>query len=425
MRSTATERRPEGRSPVAVVEAIYRLDGDIASWLERVTSALAAHEAQDIYYAGLQLSGTQRPLIEVTSDERAREVVASFQSVAAREPRWTETFFQPVTVSGSFVALLEQHGQDPRELIEALGRSGAHDVNGCMSYDTFGWHVHCALPRLVPTKTRTRYADWMRLGVHLGTGLRLRRHVARALGDDAILSSSGELVHAPSDVDDIDASRATLEHAAKTMLAARNEARAHDDALSLWSALVDGRWTLCDRVERDGKRFIVAMRNEVAVTHPRQLTTREASVVHWAARGAALKEIAYAFGIAAPTVATHLERAMRKLAVANRSELTVLWRPLEETPAAETIVVAPDRARAVALDEVAVAALTVAEREVVRAVADGHDDDTIATLRGTARSTVRNQLASIFRKLGVGSRVELVARVLAPAPKRDEVPTPS
>ncbi|MGZ3421543.1 MAG: LuxR C-terminal-related transcriptional regulator [Polyangiales bacterium] len=55
------------------------------------------------------------------------------------------------------------------------------------------------------------------------------------------------------------------------------------------------------------------------------------------------------------------------------------------------------------------AALTRAEREVVGAVASGLSNREIAEARGTSERTVANQIASIFRKLGVESRAALVA----------------
>jgi DNA-binding CsgD family transcriptional regulator len=53
--------------------------------------------------------------------------------------------------------------------------------------------------------------------------------------------------------------------------------------------------------------------------------------------------------------------------------------------------------------------LTAAERLVTADVVDGLSNQQIARRRGTATSTVAKQVASIFRKLGVGSRRELVA----------------
>ncbi len=59
----------------------------------------------------------------------------------------------------------------------------------------------------------------------------------------------------------------------------------------------------------------------------------------------------------------------------------------------------------------AVAALTPAERDVATLVASGAKNAEIARRRGTSVRTVANQLASIYRKLGVSSRAELVRKL--------------
>lgn len=58
--------------------------------------------------------------------------------------------------------------------------------------------------------------------------------------------------------------------------------------------------------------------------------------------------------------------------------------------------------------------LSAAEREVLGLVLDGCANATIAALRRTLPRTVANQVASIFRKVGVGSRAELEAKLLPP-----------
>ena len=54
--------------------------------------------------------------------------------------------------------------------------------------------------------------------------------------------------------------------------------------------------------------------------------------------------------------------------------------------------------------------LTPAERAVLKRVVVGDSNVEIGRLRGTSHRTVANQIAVIFRKLGVTSRWELVAR---------------
>lgn len=57
------------------------------------------------------------------------------------------------------------------------------------------------------------------------------------------------------------------------------------------------------------------------------------------------------------------------------------------------------------------AKLTAAERAVAQEVARGFSNEEIATLRGSSPRTVANQMQAIFRKLGVGSRIELARRL--------------
>jgi DNA-binding CsgD family transcriptional regulator len=57
--------------------------------------------------------------------------------------------------------------------------------------------------------------------------------------------------------------------------------------------------------------------------------------------------------------------------------------------------------------------LTTAEEEVLLLLLDGHDNATIARIRGTAPRTTANQVASIFKKVGVASRAELAAKIPA------------
>ncbi|MGE5182302.1 MAG: response regulator transcription factor [Acidobacteriota bacterium] len=60
---------------------------------------------------------------------------------------------------------------------------------------------------------------------------------------------------------------------------------------------------------------------------------------------------------------------------------------------------------------VAAGELTPAEREVAADVIAGLSNVAIARRRRRSPRTVANQLASIYRKLGVGSRAELAARL--------------
>jgi DNA-binding CsgD family transcriptional regulator len=62
------------------------------------------------------------------------------------------------------------------------------------------------------------------------------------------------------------------------------------------------------------------------------------------------------------------------------------------------------------VESATLAALTAAERAVTKLVLSGKSNAEIARQRGTSPRTIANQLASLYRKLGVRSRRELSAR---------------
>ena len=61
--------------------------------------------------------------------------------------------------------------------------------------------------------------------------------------------------------------------------------------------------------------------------------------------------------------------------------------------------------------------LTVTERQVLRALLRGATQAQVAEARSVTSATISNQLASIFHKVGVGSRMELAARLRRPSRK--------
>ncbi|MGM0557070.1 MAG: helix-turn-helix domain-containing protein [Myxococcota bacterium] len=58
------------------------------------------------------------------------------------------------------------------------------------------------------------------------------------------------------------------------------------------------------------------------------------------------------------------------------------------------------------------ARITESERDICQQILDGATDAQIADCRGTSTNTVSNQVRAILAKLDVGSRSELVARLV-------------
>ena len=92
-------------------------------------------------------------------------------------------------------------------------------------------------------------------------------------------------------------------------------------AVDLWRGLVAGRWSLVDHFDTDGRRYLVARRNDPRALDPRALSDRERQVARFVALGHANKLIAYELGISEASVATHVRRAAAKLGVDGRVQL--------------------------------------------------------------------------------------------------------
>jgi DNA-binding CsgD family transcriptional regulator len=190
-------------------------------------------------------------------------------------------------------------------------------------------------PRLAPAER----ARWRMLAAHVEAGYRLRQRL-RAMGldqsaepgsDEAVLDPGGRVAHADGSARSADALEA-LRGAARAIDKARASAGGRDhDALEAWRALVRGEWSLVDAFDSDGRRYLLARRNQPHARDPRGLTEQEAAVAAYAAQGLSNKLIAYTLGTEPSTVSTQLTAAMRKLGVASRPELASRfdWVPLE------------------------------------------------------------------------------------------------
>jgi DNA-binding CsgD family transcriptional regulator len=166
-----------------------------------------------------------------------------------------------------------------------------------------------------------------RLATHVGARDRLRDvDGARRLDEaEVVFSQDGKMVHAQDEV--VTRARAG---AAKAGLAARDFARKsrHDveKALEVWQGLVDGRWSIVDHVDTDGRRFVLAVKNAPRIDRRANLTPTQRRVTALAAMGHSDKEVSYMLGVPATAVDAALRRARRKLGAKSRTELVMLWR---------------------------------------------------------------------------------------------------
>lgn len=401
--------------PVDFVESVHRLGGTDAAWLEGLVDAASTlDQGLGVVGALQRLEGGVVETLHVAV--KGQDAVWRFvERIAEAKFPFAHLGEGPLTHSATFRTELARAAPGGRPLEAFCGDLGIRDACGHMARwgaNHFVVLVAPARETIEPTAAERR--RWSRATAHLGTGLRLRVRLAAPVPvPEIVLDHSGRAVHvAPGALDAERSERATLarlERHAAAMRLARGPLRdaEPDHAMSLWTALADGRWSLADRLDSDGRHFVVAYRNDLGAPGPSELTARERDVVAWASGGASLKEIAYALGVGLSTVAGQLASAMRKLRVTSRGELATLW------TATRAAVPGEDDVVRVSLDpgDDALAPLTDAERDVARRAARGEPTADIARARRTAESTVTNQLGAIFRKLGVSSRAELAARL--------------
>src|SRR5262249_42504293 len=158
--------------------------------------------------------------------------------------------------------------------------------------------------------------------VRLRHALRTRDPRQAGEAGEAVLDPDGR-VHDASGTARTPLARELLRRAGIALEESRGQLRTVDPDASLEGppALVGARWSLIDRVELDGKRYIVARETPPAAPGPDALSARERQVVAYAKLGHHNKLIAYELGIADSTVRVLLSRAAAKLGVRTRRDL--------------------------------------------------------------------------------------------------------
>jgi DNA-binding NarL/FixJ family response regulator len=174
----------------------------------------------------------------------------------------------------------------------------------------------------------------------------------------------------------------------------------------LWPELLAGRWSLLDAFTTAGMRYLIAYKNPEGATL-RALHDRERAVLELALAGHSGKWIAFELRLSESTVARTLRTALRRIGATDTAPLVgvhnAVFEPLDG--------VAPGVELAVArlMPATTSVGLSDAERAVVTGILGGKRIAAIARERGTSPRTVSNQIASVYKKLGVSSRREVIA----------------
>lgn len=321
-------------NPIDVVEAAYTLDTPDTEWLgtlgERVLPLLDGGMGVFTYRFDIRVAADRwldsAVAIGMTVDQRqVVETTIRGMQATSQDSDMRRAHVMPGSLATLRAAMAEMNLPDAVRAPGPLGAMfrtvGAVDACALRTVEPGGQGIIAfALLRSERAFDARTKRLWSKVTAHIAAARRLRDSVQRA--GDAVLTPSGKLDHAEGDAT-AKPVRELLRDAVLRRERARGRTRREDPeaATELWTGLVSGRWSLVDRFERGGRRFIVARRNEHGCTDPRALTDRERTIAHLAALAKSNKLIAYELGLAESTVATHLGDAMRKLGVKSRVEL--------------------------------------------------------------------------------------------------------
>lgn len=411
---------------IALVEAGYDLDGSDQDWLDRLFDRAEPLLDPGIGRGAWTFRCTPTTFQLGRYPTRASKLLKGMHraSHAAAPARWFDMTYRSGVVVATGSELTYPLMPETMRIIAGVTGGLARDVfmAGAHSGTSLGVAFGVWLKDFRHT-TAVERSRWSCISAHLGAGMRLRAATRRLQLDstpvEAVLDSGGRVQHARAGATSVTA-RELLRQAVRRIEKARTTEgrRDPDAAMDSWEGLVDGRWSLVDRFDTDGKRFVVAVQNDPAHRDPRGLTMREREVAEFVGLGRSTKEIGYILGVTLSAVTNLTARAQDKLGLSSRAELAGFFAPCgfraklaEVAISGETLLFGSFPL----INERQVETLTEAEREVVAHLVAGSTNSDIAQRRHTSENTVANQVHAIFLKLGVHSRAELAARLQAKA----------
>jgi len=267
-----------------------------------------------------------------------------------------------------------------------------------------------------PRRFSTRqHRDWSPVATHIGAAWRLRNALSMEALSGLVFTADGAFVDEGNAQDSAPRSLREILRRAVT----RRERMRAGDGDSLWPAVVAGEWILVDRFEASGRRHVVAYPCD-ALARPFQMLSRAQSVaLRRALDGTASKVIASEMCVSDSTASRLIQRALRALGLRDLADALRLRSMAHSTmrigsgpDCVHVGVLNDEHPEAERVRPQHILGLTRAEQDVLAAIVRGDSHQQVAAMRGTTKRTVANQVASIFGKLGVSSRRELVARLV-------------
>lgn len=405
---------------VDVIEAAYELELSGSSWSHAVASKIRAYCGNDrimMMHFDASLPPEQRFFgVAVPELGRLFEKILEASMQRTRLVTALEARFGPPDLFPPIAGLATMLGESPLKspIFAPFARIFDFvDLIALGANDGTGRGLIINLPvgaRKQNAEPLRRVRNMRRALPHLSAALRLRRALSPEQPSQpgpggAVLDVSGRLQDG--------ALSPPLRDRLREAVLARDRARTlqgreSPQELDGWTALVDGRWSLIDLFEENGRRYVVAHPNLPEVRDPRYLEPLERVVFSGLSRGLSNKAMGYELGLTEGTIAGYVRSLRLKMGGVVREarltraplvdelnlsgfELMVL---VCESPGREFFAELPPAERAVLLDLLA-----------------GYSNATIAERRGVSVRTIANQVASGYRRLGVASRRDLIAKV--------------
>lgn len=325
---------------VAVVDAAYDFHRPTGDWLRRLLAS--GGEAFD---HGLGCVGALIAGVTHSGEPLVSRVVAlgpSTQRLTLRFARGLRSLHMHSDVAGSppvvghALTLSGCQDQHPEIHERVLRHVKSKDVLALVALDAELHGVIVLVPLPVQTEiNRAAQKRWLTIVSHIAAADRMRRALGLANHERLIPLSAlaGELA-----AEELASPSVPPPPPAPPRLrdAAMHADRSQQDAIpegppapEVLRGVVDGRWSLVDWFDSDGRRFYLARPNGPDFSDPRALTAKEREVALCAARGESGKLTSYRLGISATRVSSLLRSAMRKLGAKTAAELVVRVRCLE------------------------------------------------------------------------------------------------
>lgn len=356
-------RRPH-RDPMSVVERAYDLTETEDRWVAGLVEAAAPllDEGTGVWGCVVDLSAPrpQRSPASVGGTEEWQRTWREgwWEQVVLAMPHDAvahSTGFGPVAYASHVGAALARQIDTFEQFVESLGSKG---IPG-----SFGRTVEVTAPRAFASypeslaivardstghavgifanraenatrpPTRITVRTWSRVAAHIVAAHRMRRRLGASPfdGAEAVITPRGRVVHAEGPA----STPANLELLRNTAIgidrARTARVRSTGEALELWRAVHEGRWSIADTFDHDGRRFLVVRENEPAADPAPALSRREQQVLDLLALGHSNTTIAYQLGLSTSSVATHIRRAAAKLNLPDTREL-VRWARARRRP---------------------------------------------------------------------------------------------